>query len=237
MSIETSISRVGDRIVKEMRALGKEVRSLAREARKETSTVINNHVEDDGEGRGNQGEIDGQLSLFDASNPAGFIQHSTPEGGTRVLATTPWEISQVRTAPYDSALPAGTTPTRANPTDAGLDLYASEGYILEAGATGMLNTNIKVAIPVGFVGLVCPRSGLSAKHAVTVTNGPGIVDSGYRGELKVLLTNHGPDAVHFQAGDRIAQLVVVPCLLGTTGVLDTDDRGERGEAGFGSTGR
>lgn len=100
-----------------------------------------------------------------------------------------------------------------------------------------MGTGLAVAIPVGFGGLVVPRSGHAARHGVGVVNGPGLIDSGYRGEVRVLLINHGSEPVVFQAGDRIAQLVIVP--VPEVEVIEVDDLDDtsRGENGFGSTGR
>lgn len=127
-------------------------------------------------------------------------------------------------------------PTYAHPGDAGADLIASSDALIEAGKWALVNTNISLALPDGTVGMVCPRSGLAAKFAVTVLNAPGIVDSGYRGEVKVALINLGTEAYQVRAGDRIAQLVIVPFLHGdfiSTGKLPQTNRGS---GGFGSSG-
>ena len=101
----------------------------------------------------------------------------------------------------------------------------------------MVPTGIAVAIPEGHVGLVSPRSGLAARHAVSVVNGPGVVDAGFRGEIHVILINHGADPVEFARGDRIAQLVVVPIPETEWEPVDTLPDTPRGEGGFGSSGR
>ena len=126
-------------------------------------------------------------------------------------------------------------PSYAHPGDAGLDLYAAHDAIV-TGETVLIPTGVAVAVPDGHVGLVCPRSGLS-KHGVTVANAPGVVDSGYRGELMVRLTTtrKAPYRVHF--GDRVAQLLIVPTARPTITVVDRLDDTERGTNGFGSTGR
>lgn len=125
-------------------------------------------------------------------------------------------------------------PGYAHPGDAGLDLYAA-CYALVTGETVLIPTGVAVAVPDGHVGLVCPRSGLS-KYGVTVANAPGVVDSGYRGELMVRLTTTSTP-YQVTRGDRIAQLLIVPVLRPTVTVVDHLDDTERGANGFGSTGR
>jgi len=129
-------------------------------------------------------------------------------------------------------------PTYARPGDAGLDLYAREDVLLAAGGgRALVPTGVAVAIPEGWAGFVLPRSGLAVRHGLTVVNAPGLIDSGYRDELKVALLNTDPVADHeIRRGDRIAQLVVQrveTALLVEVDVLDGVDRG----GGFGSTGR
>ena len=130
----------------------------------------------------------------------------------------------------------GNPPTRAHKTDAGLDLTANENTVIPSKGWRLVPTGTKTAIPKGQAGLVCPRSGLAAKHGITVLNAPGIVDAGYRGDVGVVLINHGPKPFEIQAGDRIAQFLVVPFTPLTPGgrPLDTTDRGT---SGFGSTGK
>lgn len=129
-------------------------------------------------------------------------------------------------------------PTYAHQGDAGLDLYAREDAVLPAGGgRAVVPTGVAVAIPEGYAGLVMPRSGLAVRQGVTVVNAPGVVDSGYRDELKVALLNTDPGSDHqVRRGDRIAQLVVQrveTALLVEVDALEGDDRG----GGFGSTGR
>jgi dUTP pyrophosphatase len=127
-------------------------------------------------------------------------------------------------------------PRYAHPGDAGLDLVAARGVRLEPGARAAVPTGIAVAIPPGWVGLVHPRSGLARRHGVTVTNAPGTIDAGYRGELEVLLVNLGSQVVDLARGDRIAQLLLQPVGVATVvEVADLDDTA-RGAGGFGSTG-
>ncbi len=101
----------------------------------------------------------------------------------------------------------------------------------------MVATGVAVAIPDGHAGLVTPRSGLAARHGASVVNGPGLVDSGYRGELKVILINHGSEPLVIERGDRIAQLVVVPVAIPEFEEVAELPDSQRGEGGFGSTGR
>lgn len=131
-----------------------------------------------------------------------------------------------------------TLPERAHDGDAGLDLRALDGGSIDPGRRLRVRTGLAVAVPDSHAGLVLPRSGLASRHGVTVANAPGLIDSGYRGELQVLLLNTDPEeSFTFQAGERIAQLVVVPVVLGVPaeaeGLGDTD----RGDGGFGSSGR
>lgn len=127
-------------------------------------------------------------------------------------------------------------PVYAKPGDAGLDLRASEPVSLQPGERRLVPTGLAVAIPDGLAGFVLPRSGLAMQKGVTVLNAPGLVDSGYRGELKVLLINHGAEPVTIARGERIAQLViqgvVQACLVEVERLPDS----ARGAGGFGSTG-
>ncbi len=130
-------------------------------------------------------------------------------------------------------------PLYANEGDAGCDLVAVETCTLSAhGGRAMVATGLSIAIPEGHGGFVLPRSGLAAKHGVTCINSPGLIDAGYRGEVKVALVNLDPEldyVVH--KGDRIAQLVVLPVTSAQFRLVDELPAAVRGEAGFGSTGR
>lgn len=128
------------------------------------------------------------------------------------------------------------TPKRARPGDAGVDLYARESTTLEPGAWAAVPTGVAVAIPEGYVGLVAPRSGLAVKNAISVVNGPGVIDSGYRGELKAILINHSSSTVHLHRGDRVAQLLILRSPEWELTEVDRLDESARGEAGFGSSG-
>lgn len=129
-------------------------------------------------------------------------------------------------------------PSRAHAGDAGLDLVAAEDVVLAPGGRAAVATGWSVAIPEGMAGLVVPRSGNALRHGLTVANAPGLIDSGYRGELKVILINLGAEPFSVVTGDRIAQLVITPVALGLAVEVDSLPESDgRGEGGFGSTGR
>ena len=130
----------------------------------------------------------------------------------------------------------GTIPTRATPGSAGYDLYAREALTLAPGGTGKVGTGLKIAIPDGFEAQVRPRSGLAARHGVTVLNAPGTIDSDYRGEVCVLLINHGPEPFVIEPGMRIAQMIFSPVVTAAFEPIPSLDASERGQGGFGSTG-
>ena len=135
----------------------------------------------------------------------------------------------------DSGVPL---PARAHPGDAGLDLYAAEDVTLKPGERASVATGIAVAIPEGYAGFVVPRSGLAARHGVGVVNAPGLIDCGYRGEVRVLLVNLDPsEAVELRRGERIAQLVIQRVEEPTLREVAELPPSARGEGGFGSTGR
>ena len=122
--------------------------------------------------------------------------------------------------------------------DAGLDLASCEHVELAPGERAVVGTGLAVAIPEGYAGFVQPRSGLALKHGVTCLNTPGLIDSGYRGELKVLLVNTDPDTpFHVVRGERIAQLVIQRVEHCRFAPVDELPPSQRGEGGFGSTGR
>ena len=138
--------------------------------------------------------------------------------------------------------PSATLPSYAHPGDAGADLYAAEDAVIAPGERKLVRTGIAIALPVGYVGLVHPRSGLAAKQGLTVLNAPGTVDAGYRGEIKVNLINHDPvNTAKIVRGDRIAQLVVQRVErahfhdIEEAGVGNLSDSA-RGTGGHGSTG-
>lgn len=128
-------------------------------------------------------------------------------------------------------------PTRAHPGDAGVDLCTTVDLTLEPGQRALVGTGISVALPVGTVGLIHPRSGLAAKFGLSVVNTPGTVDAGYRGEIKVCLINHDTEsAVELRRGDRIAQLLVQRVELVDFVEVDELDDTARGSGGYGSSG-
>ena len=130
-------------------------------------------------------------------------------------------------------------PIYAKPGDAGADLVAAESVLLEAGGgRALISTGVAIAIPEGFAGFVQPRSGLALKHGITCLNTPGLIDSGYRGELKVLLINTDPnETFEVNKGERIAQLVIQKVEECNFQEVEELPDSERGETGFGSSGR
>jgi dUTP pyrophosphatase len=143
----------------------------------------------------------------------------------------------VVTESVDVPIVAPVVPAYAHPGDAGADLVSAETLTLDPGARALVGTGVRIALPEGHVGFVVPRSGLAAKHGITIVNAPGTIDAGYRGEIKVALLN--TDAANpylIQAGDRIAQLIVMPVPRARFIPVDTLPESVRGEGGFGSTG-
>ena len=133
--------------------------------------------------------------------------------------------------------PEARLPTRAHPGDGGADLFAIEAVSIPAGERREVGTGLAMEIPQGFGGFVQPRSGLAFKHGIMVVNSPGLIDSGYRGEIRVCLYNSGDEAFEIEAGERIAQLVVQrieePGFTTKGGLGETS----RNDGGFGSSGR
>ena len=150
--------------------------------------------------------------------------------------------------------PVAKMPTRAHPWDAGLDLYTPVDAVIPAAETRYLvnpwnpgppllktfvgaatiDTGVHVEIPEGYAGFIKSKSGLNVKHGLTAE---GVIDAHYTGSIAVKLYNHTPDAYHFKAGDKIAQLVILPCLLPELELVDSLEETDRGTNGFGSTGR
>ena len=120
--------------------------------------------------------------------------------------------------------------------DAGADLVASEHHMIGPGERAIVGTGLAMAIPRGFAGFVLPRSGLATRSGITVANAPGLIDSGYRGELRVGLINHSDEMFTVNPGDRIAQLVIIAVETVEYVEVDTLDETARGSGGFGSTG-
>ena len=134
--------------------------------------------------------------------------------------------------------PEAKAPARAHDDDAGYDLCSAEAASIGPGERASVGTGVAVAIPAGHAGLVLPRSGLAARHGISLVNAPGLIDAGYRGELRVLLLNTDlEDSFEVEPGDRIAQLVVVAVASPELVELDSLDETARGAGGFGSTGR
>lgn len=128
-------------------------------------------------------------------------------------------------------------PGYSHPGDAGADLHAAEERLLGPGERATIGTGVSIALPDGFVGFVVPRSGLAARHGITIVNSPGTVDAGYRGEIRVTLLNTDSSMSYPVAvGDRIAQLVVMPVSRARFIRVETLPGSHRGDAGFGSTG-
>ncbi len=135
-------------------------------------------------------------------------------------------------ARLDPELPV---PSHAHPGDAGVDLYARCDVRLEPGERRMVPTGVAVAIPIGYVGLVAPRSGLALRHGIAAVNAPGVIDAGFRGEIHAILVNLGSEPVELARGERIVQLVVVPVEDQEFVEVDRLPDSARGAGGFGST--
>lgn len=137
----------------------------------------------------------------------------------------------------DVPIIAAHPPIYSHPGDAGADLVAAEAVRLEPGERALIGTGVRIALPEGYAAFVVPRSGLAAKHGITVVNSPGTVDAGYRGEIKVCLLN--TDARHtyeVSVGDRIAQMIIMPVTTARFLPVEHLPESVRGDGGFGSTG-
>jgi len=132
--------------------------------------------------------------------------------------------------------PNAQAPKKAHEDDAGFDLYSCEELLLKSGEYAAVATGISIELPRGTEGQVRPRSGLAAKHGVTVLNAPGTIDAGYRGEVKCILINHGKEDFQITEGMRIAQLMVKPIFETEFVKAQSLDNSDRGEGGFGSSG-
>lgn len=141
---------------------------------------------------------------------------------------------QIAVQRLDDTLPL---PSYAHPGDAGADLVTTVDLTLEPGERALVPTGIAIALPEGYVALVHPRSGLAARHGLSIVNTPGTIDAGYRGEIKVLLINHDPaEPIVLKRGDRIAQLVVQRFERASFVAVDRLPDSVRGSGGYGSTG-
>ncbi|PID58580.1 dUTP diphosphatase [candidate division KSB3 bacterium] len=127
-------------------------------------------------------------------------------------------------------------PHYAHPGDAGMDLYCIDEMTIEAGDTALARTGLKIAVPEGYEAQVRPKSGLALKYAVSLANAPGTIDSGYRGEVQVILINHGREPFHVGRQTKIAQMVICPVMRVEVVEVEQLDETSRGEGGFGSTG-
>ena len=137
----------------------------------------------------------------------------------------------------DVPIIAAQVPAYAHPGDAGADLVSTEALRLEPGQRALVGTGVRIALPDGYVAFVVPRSGLAARHGITIVNSPGTVDAGYRGEIKVsLLNTDASQAYDVAVGDRIAQVIIMPVPRVRFVAVDELPDSARGEGGFGSTG-
>ena len=152
------------------------------------------------------------------------------EEGAATAASVPVEVKRL---PHGEGLDL---PAYATAGAAGMDVVSAEDVTIEPDARHAVATGLSVAIPQGYEIQVRPRSGLAFKHGITVPNTPGTIDSDYRGELKVLLINHGTEPFAIARGDRVAQLVIAPVVQATWREVDELGMTERGSGGFGSTG-
>jgi dUTP pyrophosphatase len=157
-----------------------------------------------------------------------------------MAATTADPRTTLRTVqlPTTRLRPDAKVPSRAHDGDAGLDLYAAETATIAPGARASVATGVAVEIPAGCAGLVLPRSGLAARHGIALVNAPGLIDCGYRGEIRVLLLNTDRrEPFQVTSGDRIAQLLVTPVVEAEVVEVQELTASARGEGGFGSSGR
>lgn len=156
-------------------------------------------------------------------------QHSTEHEISGWATIPPIQVKRL-----DPELPL---PKRAHPEDAGADLYSAQDLILQPGERALVRTGVAIALPIGTVGLIHPRSGMAAKHGLSIVNTPGTIDAGYRGELMVCLLNTDrTEAIEITRGMRIAQLVIQRVELAQFEEVDQLDETERGSGGYGSTG-
>jgi dUTP pyrophosphatase len=153
--------------------------------------------------------------------------------GLRAVLHYPRDVAES----VDIPLSAEIIPVYAHPYDAGADLVANQSTVLAPGERATIGTGVKLALPEGFAAFVVPRSGLAAKHGITIVNSPGTVDAGYRGEIRVTLLNTDSSVSYSVAvGDRIAQLIIMPVTRARFIPVATLPSSARGESGFGSTG-
>jgi dUTP pyrophosphatase len=150
---------------------------------------------------------------------------------------TTYTLGVVESSNQPDVLVSGQLPSYAHPGDAGLDLRSAQALTLEPGQRALVGTGTSIALPDGYVGLVMPRSGLALNHGIGLVNSPGVIDAGYRGEIKVVLINwDSKKSFAIKNGDRIAQLVIHPVSRATLHPVEKLPGSERSEGGFGSTG-
>lgn len=188
--------------------------------------------------------VAGRFVTLESDHP--WIGRTPGEIGAEVRRS-PWEIEDEArrhvTSPILRIKPTADRPadlawpTYATPGAAGLDLPSMEAVTLAPGERRLVRTGLEVDVPAGYEAQIRPRSGLAARHGVTVLNAPGTIDSDYRGEVRVLLVNLGAEPHTIEVGDRIAQMVVAPVVRVTTALVAVLDPTERGAGGFGHTGR
>lgn len=131
----------------------------------------------------------------------------------------------------------GTMPTQAHAGDAGFDLYALEGMHIPAGSTRMVSAGFKMALPSNTCALILPRSGLATRHGISPANAPGLIDSGYRGEVICALHNHSNEGYTIETGERMGQMLIIEYPTIALSEVDALPESERGEGGFGSSGK
>jgi dUTP pyrophosphatase len=150
------------------------------------------------------------------------------------VRTDPTVDLKIQVLRLDPGLPV---PAYAHPGDAGADLVAAVDVTLAPGERALVPTGIALALPDGYVGLVHPRSGLAARHGLSIVNSPGTIDAGYRGEIKVLLINHDQrESIELRRGDRVAQLVIQRFERASFEAVQALPESARGSGGYGSTG-
>jgi dUTP pyrophosphatase len=137
----------------------------------------------------------------------------------------------------EKIFPDAILPSYSHPRDAGMDLFSYETYILKPGERRLFKTGLKVEIQEGYEMQIRPRSGLALNHGVTVLNTPGTIDAGYRGEVGVILINHGEEVYSIGKGDKIAQAVISSVKRAVLEEVEKLEESSRGEGGFGSTGK
>lgn len=158
------------------------------------------------------------------------MSRSAGREGTPTRSLVPVELKRL---PHGEGLEL---PAYATTGAAGMDVVSAEDVVLEPGGRHPVATGLALAIPQGYEIQVRPRSGLALKHGITVPNTPGTIDSDYRGELKIIMINHGQESFAVRRGDRVAQLVIAPVVQAVWQEVEELDATERGAGGFGSTG-